>query len=338
MGRREQPVGGRVHQAAGRVTLPVLPSWPSDPSRVPQIGPGSLVGRQGRYEVVELLGEGGMGRVYKAYDPPMDRYVALKLLKGDVLPEEQARFRREAQVAAEFSHLNLIPVLDRGEIEVESGGNPGSGEWMVMPYLRGQDIGEALGKHQRVRLSVIIDIGCQSLDAFEYIHRRHIVHCDVKPENLFITRDPYDRRIPVVKLIDFGIHRRLDPPSEPQSYLSGDPRYMAPEQAILNGPIDGRADLYGLGITLFEAATGRHPFDDLLEAELDDLLRAHAERPLPSATPWLSPSCPAAFGPAFDDFIQRACAKDREDRFVNALEMQAVLRRLGRLLAVEQAA
>lgn len=286
-----------------------------------ELTPGIQVTNLKAYEIVERLGEGGMGKIYKAYDPIMDRYVALKVLKLDVPETERRRFRREAVIAANFSHPNLVRVLDVGKI-----GDQGV-EWMSMEYLRGRDLGEVVDRQKRARIPVLVDIFRQTLDALDYIHVRRIVHCDIKPDNIFITRDNYNRRIVIVKLIDFGIARNLDPPLELQKQITGDPRYMAPEQAVLNGPIDHRADLYALGMTFYEVLTGRHPFDEIFDGPVSALLEAHRRRMPPPPSVFI-PGMPGPLLVAIDSFFTRACDKDPARRFPDAMMMREALMQL----------
>ncbi len=274
--------------------------------------PGSQIGHAKVFDIVERIGEGGMGRVYKAFDPVMDRYVAMKVLKTDVPSNERERFRREAVIAANFSHPNLPRVLDRGTVE------PVGLEWMTLEYLRGRDLGEVIDRNRRVALPLMVDIFEQTLEALDYMHTRGIVHCDVKPDNIFITRDPYDRRLVIVKLIDFGICRRVD--EEPPPRLMGDPRYMSPEQTYLGRAIDGRADLYSLGLTLFETLVGLHPFPGADDVEPVELLRMHRSHHLPSLMDVL-PELPPDVASSLDAILDGACAKDPMDRFGSARAM-----------------
>jgi serine/threonine-protein kinase len=302
-------------------------------SRAPlRLRPGQTVSRGAGYEIVEVLGEGGMGKVYKAYDPQLDRYVALKILKPDVPEQERERFAREARLAANFSHPNLVRALDAGVLA------DGKSHWMALEHLRGQDLAGMLEGQPRLAPAILVDVFRQVLDALEYVHARGIVHCDVTPENIFLTRDPLDRRLPLVKLIDFGIHRDLRPPIELRRRLSGDPRYMAPEQAVLNGRLDGGADLYALGITLYEAATGAHPFADLLAGPVDALLAAHGQRPLPTVLGRLPGGVSRPFGQGLDALVRKACAKGREERFGSAGDMRRAVVRLGDLATLRTAA
>jgi len=281
---------------------------------------GSIVVQEKSFEVVEPLGEGGMGHVYKAYDPSMDRYIALKVLKPNVPETERRKFHREAVIAANFSHPNLVRVLEIGA--------HGDSQWLAMEYLRGRDIGDVIGTRRSISFRLLVDMFYQTLDSLKYIHDRGIAHCDIKPENIFITRDPYDRRLVIVKLIDFGIARNFEGPLELQSYISGDPRYMPPEQAKLNGQIDHRVDLYALGMTLYETVCKRHPYEEFIDEGPQALLEAHRSQEFPVPSQFMPENTPPELAKAFDAFIARACAKLPQARFVNALDMQNQMLRL----------
>lgn len=277
--------------------------------------PGSRVRHAKAMDVIELIGEGGMGKIYRAYDPVMDRYVALKVLKPDVPETERQRFRREAVVAANFSHPNLPRVLDRG-------GDPDVGlEWLTMEFLRGRDLGRIIDKGREIAFPLLIDIFAQTLDALDYIHTRRIVHCDVKPDNIFVTRDSYDRRIVIVKLIDFGVCRNLDAAEQP-TQLIGDPRYMAPEQTFLGATVGPQADLYALGLTFYEAVTGRHPFDENVRNRSTKQLLRHQREDMPPTVHKYRPEVPTPLAVAIDQVVSLACAKEPRRRYADARTMK----------------
>jgi serine/threonine-protein kinase len=193
---------------------------------------------------------------------------------------------------------------------------------MTLEYLRGRDLGEVIDRNRKVALALMVDIFSQTLDALDYMHTRGIVHCDVKPDNIFITRDPYDRRLVIVKLIDFGICRRVE--EEPPARLMGDPRYMSPELTYLGRAVDGRADLYALGITLFETLVGLHPFPGADEVEPVDLLRMQRTVQVPRVAEVL-PELPGEVAETLDGILAQACAKDPEQRFGSARAMKSAL-------------
>lgn len=286
--------------------------------------PGTGVVQQKRFEIVERLGEGGMGKIYKAYDPTMDRYVALKVLKPDVPETEQSRFHREAVVSANFSHPNLVRVLEVGRNE--------NFQWFAMEYLRGNDVGEVLARRRYISFRVLVDIFGQSLDALHYIHTRKIAHCDIKPENIFITRDAYDRRLVIVKLIDFGIARDLEGPLELHTHITGDPRYMAPEQAVINGRIDHRVDLYALGVTFYEVVTTRHPVEEYFDLPPTELLALQVQHDFEPPSKYMPENTPPQLAASVDQFVARACAKNPEHRFADALEMKQAMEEMLEML------
>jgi serine/threonine protein kinase len=165
------------------------------------------------------------------------------------------------------------------------------------------------------------------------VHLRRIVHCDIKPSNIFVTRDSHDPLLRVVKLLDFGVARDLsDLSPQSKAHVMGDPRYIAPEQTIPGGYIDHRADLYALGMTFFELVTGgRHPFEDLFDKHPRTLLQAHRERdPLPVSR-FMPPGTPSGLGAAIDDFFFKACAKQVNQRFADAASMKDAMNDLAKL-------
>lgn len=321
----------RPERWARRVTVPGLApldgpplareEWPPE-DRVPGgiVRPGVQLATQKFYDVVECIAEGGMGRIYRAYDASMDRYVALKLLKSDMPDYVRKRFRREAVIAANFSHPNLARVLDVGVV-------PGSGlEWMTMEYLRGRDLGRVVERGRTIPLPLLVDIYSQTLDALDYIHTRKIIHCDIKPDNIFITRDTYDGRIVIIKLIDFGVSRSLETDDVPEQ-IAGDPLYMAPEQTVYRQNFDHRADIYALGISFFETLTGRHPFQEDINAPVEQLLKMQVERVPDPPSAWLPPGPPRQVD-ALDALFATATAKDPARRFADARSMRRAVRAL----------
>ncbi|HRI07960.1 MAG TPA: serine/threonine-protein kinase [Nannocystaceae bacterium] len=294
---------------------------------------GMVVKCVSQFEIVQRLGEGGMAKVYKAFDRLMNRYVALKVMKNDVPEWAHRHFRREARMCASFMHNNLVRVMQVGTTE-EFGLL-----WFAMEYLRGKDVGWFIDNGTPVPVSVICEIFGQVCEALRYVHLRRIVHCDIKPSNVFVTRDSHDPLLRVVKVLDFGVARDLsDLTPQSKAHVMGDPRYIAPEQTIPGGYIDHRADLYALGMTFFELVTGgRHPFEDLFDKHPRTLLQAHRERdPLPVSR-FMPPGTPAELGAAIDDFFFKACAKNVNQRFVDATSMKEAMNDLAKLAnAIQQ--
>ena len=259
----------------------------------------------GRYEIVEELGQGGMATVYRAYQPDLDRFVALKVLAPEFARDRAflARFRREAAIAARLHHPHIAPIYDIGE----SDGAP----YIAMRYVPGRTLGELVDEDGPLRLERALTILRQIAAALDYAHAHGIVHRDVKPGNILIEEG--DR----VSLVDFGIawvgdRTRLTQ----QGTLTGTPEYMAPEQA-LGQPVTNRTDLYALGIIAFRLLTGEVPFT--AESGLAVLHRQAYDRPpsIRAFRPDLSRSADAA--------VQRALAKRPEDRFATAAEFVAAL-------------
>ena len=264
----------------------------------------------GRYHILEPLGEGGMATVYKAFDTRLEREVAVKIIRMDlfgssVLKRILARFEREAKSLARLNHSNIVTVIDYGEQD----GKP----YLVMPYIAGGTLKDRLGRPMpwqdaaKILLSVARGLA--------YAHQRGIVHRDVKPSNILITEsgDPL--------LTDFGIAKLLE--GEDGQTLTGTgvgigtPEYMAPEQG-LGKEIDGRADLYALGIVFYELLTGRKPYT--ADTPMAVVLK-HVTDPLPRPTQF-APELPDAV----EKLILKTLAKQPEDRhasmddFVRALE------------------
>lgn len=275
-----------------------------------------------RYHILAMLGEGGMGKIYKAFDPIMDRNVALKVMKSGLSEIDQQRFRQEARFGALFLHPNLVRVSDIGVIESRGVW------WFAMEYLKGRDLGDVLRRNPPNKLRLVFEIFRQVLDALIYIHQRNTVHCDIKPDNIFVTRDSYDRRLILVKLIDFGVARDLgtwQPPPLARKII-GDPRYMPPEQTYAGAHVDNRADLYALGMALFETMTGRHPFEDLIDHPQAPTMLIQAQRSrLPEPPSVYLPLIPPRQARLIDFVFEKACAKDPEHRFDDAASMQSAL-------------
>ncbi len=286
-----------------------------------ELPPGTMITQGKQYKVVQRLGEGGMGKVYKVFDPIMNRYAALKMMKMDVPDSERRRFRVEARLCATFMHPNLIRALEVGTTK-EHGLF-----WFAMEYLEGQDLAATIEQEQIPPFEEIKEIFKQVLDALSYIHRRRLVHCEIKPGNIYVATDPYDPEFRVVKLLDFGVVRDLNDETPPDNRrILGDPFYMPPEQTVAGGPLDPRADLYALGMTLFELVTGgRHPFEDLFAEHPREALRAQRERiPAPPST-YLPADTPPERASGLDAVFEMAVAKNPEERFQTAKAMQRAL-------------
>ena len=248
----------------------------------------------GSYEIVEVVGQGGMGTVYRAYQPTVDRFVAVKVLRldGDADPAAPGRFQREARLIARLEHPHLLPVYD-----FDSAHDP---PYLVMRYLEGCTLKEVL-EQTRLSPAEAAFLLSQIATPLDYAHRQGVVHQDIKPSNVMLDLEGH------LFVTDFGIARLVGQTDQPSTAL-GTPDYMAPEQALGQSEIDHRADIYALGALLFQLLTGRPPFYDL-DTPLE-IIRAHVDRPAPSARS-LDPNLP----PALDQVIATAMAKSPADRF-----------------------
>jgi serine/threonine protein kinase len=304
-----------------RTVLALVPPAPAAPRERGELQAGQCIEQTRRYRLVAQIGEGGMGTIWRAVDEALERDVAIKFLKPDVPVAYRRRFRREAKIGAGFDHPNLVRVLDAGS-RLRGACDE---EWLAMDLLQGHDLGVLLEMQGRIGVPVLLDVFSQALAALSYVHARRLVHRDIKPYNIFVARGPDGF---VVKLIDFGICRNLAAPEAADDHIVGDPRYMPPEQATLGAPVDARTDLYALGLSLVQAATGAHPFAASFDAPVYQLLRAHRAGLVGKPSEALPGGVARAFGRAFDDFVATACAPDPARRFADADAMLAALREL----------
>jgi serine/threonine protein kinase len=273
---------------------------------------GTVLG--GRYRVGPLLGRGGMGAVYEGVQQGIERVVALKVVHPHLAddPLIRARFQREARVVALVRHPNVVPINDY----VESAGEP---PFLVMERLRGETLREVMKRTPTLPVDRVVRIAMQMLSALDAAHRANVVHRDIKPDNVFLEHTTAQKDL--VKLLDFGVAKLLGQEDEAikltrQGHAIGTPAFMAPEQAV-GDPIDGRADLYGVGATIYQALTGRKPH---AASNLADLMVELVSRtPAPVAS--LRPDVDAALSRVID----RALAKKPGDRFASARDMERAL-------------
>jgi len=259
-----------------------------------------------RYELRDEIGRGGMGIVYLASDRELERAVAIKFLPSELAANTQAvkMFRAEARAAAAMNHPNIVHIYDVAVVNDQP--------CIVMEYVQGRTVREVMrirGSNERQPLPPhrVAEIGRQICHALAYAHRSNVIHRDVKPSNILLASDGS------AKLMDFGISKALETGHEALTEAKGTPQYMPPEQ-ILGHEIDGRTDLYALGISMFEMATAQRPFSG--DAVVDQQLHA----PLPDPRR-LRPEIPEALV----KILMRACAKNPDERFASAHEMAQAL-------------
>jgi serine/threonine-protein kinase len=233
--------------------------------------------------------------------------VALKVLfpPPGAAAEIRTRFEREAETAARLHHAGIVRVLDIGQA--------GDYAYLAMPLVDGHSLAERLAQAGPLDEAGAIDIAWQLADALDYAHRQGVVHRDVKPSNILLTADGQ------ALLTDFGVAQAFDAPALTRTgHTVGTPAYMAPEQASGEQPVDGRADLYALGIVLYQMVTGRTPF----QGSTPQILHAHVYKPPPA------PSTVAFVSPALESVILRALAKEAANRFQTGAAMAQALARL----------
>ncbi|PZO55577.1 MAG: serine/threonine protein kinase [Alphaproteobacteria bacterium] len=268
----------------------------------------------GRYQIQARIGQGAMANVYRAYDPGINRVLAIKVLKREYCRNAQfaSRFLREARAAGALSHPNIVTIYDVGEIE----GFP----YIAMELLDGAPLDQIAEQKGQFPIGEVIDIGCQLAEALRYAHAQGIVHRDIKPSNIMLGKDGR-----TLKILDFGI-ARIEQCTETQAaemvrtqigQVVGTPRYMSPEQA-LGRELDGRSDLFSVGALLYELITGGPAFNGASAATL--ALQITQQDPAPIQ---VSPECPA--GLRF--IIEKLLSKRPEKRFASGAALLEALQR-----------
>ena len=259
-----------------------------------------------RYELKELVGTGGMSSVYRAQDSLLERHVALKVMHEQLLSEGDhvERFRREARLAAQLSHPNIVTVIDRGEQE--------SRQFIVFEYVEGENLKALIEREAPLPEKAAIELALQIADGLAFAHAHGLVHRDVKPHNVLLTEDGR------AKVTDFGIARSIDVHRglTQTGTVMGTSEYISPEQAR-GGNVDACTDIYSLGAVLYELLTGEVPFpgDNFVSIAM-----RHINEPPPHVADH-RPDVP----PRVDAAVQRAMAKDREDRFPTMADFCAEL-------------
>jgi len=272
-----------------------------------------------RYRIIRRIGEGGMGIVYEVEHVVIEKHLALKVLRDDYSsrPEVVARFRQEAKSASRIGNEHIVDISDFGE-------TPSGASYFVMELLDGEDLANVLAREGTLPLSRAADIVTQCARALSAAHSKGIVHRDMKPENIFLTKR--DGRPDFVKIVDFGIAKMSDIETDGQpgrkltktGMIFGTPEYMSPEQAA-GKQLDHRVDIYALGVIFFELLTGRVPFSG--DTFMGVLTQHMFETP-----PSLLQANPNIQVPdAAEVFVRRALAKDASERFASCDELVAAL-------------
>jgi serine/threonine-protein kinase len=283
--------------------------------------PPTYIGKEiaGQFRIVQRIGSGGMGAVYKAEQPEMNRFVAVKVLhpKYVARPDLIARFRREARAMSHLSHPNTARVFMYGQLE-------DGACYIVMEYLEGKNIAQVTRTEGVLSPGRAVNIMVQVCGALEEAHRQGMVHRDLKPENIFLTTQGGIADYP--KVLDFGLakvtQREMRPGSlilTQEGMVFGTPEFMSPEQAR-GQQLDARSDIYSLGAILYEMLTGKLPFD--ASAPMDYLALQIRGTPIPLGQRVQG----LRFPPGLEQVVMRALAKDPGDRYPSTADFAMALK------------
>jgi serine/threonine protein kinase len=330
----ERGTPGEPDDALSQLTVitpkPVLP----DTDRLPQVSPSGTIEYKpkpslppserarsrskiptqiGRYQVLECVGRGGMGVLYRGIDPTLDREVAIKLMLADFSEDAELlrpRFYREARAVAKLQHRNIVTIFEFAE--------DGQTPYIVMEFLRGTSLAARLDSAQPLTLDETLDIVIQLCAGLSYAHEQGVVHRDVKPANIFLLTDG------AVKLLDFGIAKVMSSNLTRRGDVLGSLAYVSPEQVVGSESLDGRADLFSTGVVLYELLSKRKPFEGVAPTAI--VMKILSEDPTPIET--LVPGIPERLAA----IVRRALEKEPAKRFATAAdfsrELQLVRREL----------
>ncbi len=264
--------------------------------------------RIGKYQILEKLGQGGMGIVYKALDPLIERVVAVKMISTslDADPELRTRFFREGQAAGQLSHKNIVTIFDLGE--------EGGTAYIAMEFLEGEDLRTRLLRSEPMDLRSKVRIIAEVCEGLAHAHARNVIHRDIKPANIFVTRAG------TVKILDFGLARTVSSDLTTGGRAMGTPNYMSPEQ-VRGEKIDNRTDIFSVGVSFYELLTHRKAFQgDSFTSTIFKILQDD-----PEPIEHIDPTVPAGLC----TIVYKALAKDREQRYRNLGEVLRDIRMLG---------
>ena len=274
-----------------------------------------MIEQIGKYKILEKIGEGAMGEVYKAHDPVLNRFVAIKTISAELGADDtlRKRFEREAQSAARLNHPNIITVFDYGEEQGKI--------YMAMELLDGSDMKQAIARRAPLSLDEKLSIVDQIAEGLAFAHAHDIVHRDLKPANVHLLSNGQ------AKIMDFGLARLGGSEMTRVGMVMGTPHYMSPEQ-VRGERADARSDVFALGCVFYELLTYRKPFDaDSMHSVLFKVMQEE-----PPAVHDLTPGVP----PVLAQVVERAMAKDAGQRFQNASEFRSALHRAMQAVAAGQ--
>ena len=286
----------------------------------------NFIGREilnGQFQIVQKIGTGGMGSVYKASQPAMNRMVAIKILHPKLANRKDlvSRFRREARAMSQLTHPNTVKVFMYGELEEDGA------LYIVMEFLEGKNLNQTVRKEGPMPPDRAVPVLVQVCGALEEAHQMGIVHRDLKPENIFLCKQGGMANFP--KVLDFGLAKVTEQQMRPGSIILtqegmvfGTPEFMSPEQAQ-GKTLDARSDLYSLAVILYEVLTGKLPF--LAKTPMEYIQKHVMEPPI-----LLNQRVPERqFPPGLEAVLNKALAKKPEDRFQSAAEFAEALRPFG---------